>query len=91
MRGQVVALDELHDQGMAFNPVDRGDVRMIERREDLRFTGKARESLRVRSEELGQDFDCHVAIELGVARAIHLAHAAGAEDGEDCVGAETSA
>jgi hypothetical protein len=49
---EIVALDELHHEGSqapAFlEPVDRGDVRMIERGEDFRFALKTREPFRVR-------------------------------------------
>ena len=45
----------------------------------------------IAGEGLGQDLDRDVAIQLRVARAIHLAHAAGPEGREDFVGAEASA
>ena len=38
-----------------------------------------------REERRGQDFERHVALERGVACAVHLAHAALAEQGEDFV------
>ena len=69
----------------------RADVRMIQRGQRLRFALEAREPLGIGDEQLGQDLDRDVAIELRVARAIHLAHAAGAERGEDLVGAEARA
>ena len=43
-----------------------------------------------RGERSRQNLDRDVALELRVARAIDLAHAAGAEGGEDLVGPETS-
>ena len=55
------------------------DVRMVERRERLRFALEAREPLRIGGERGRQDLDRDVAIELGIARAIDLAHAAGAD------------
>ena len=42
-------------------------------------------------ERVGQDLDRDIAIELRVARAIHLAHAAFADRGGDLVGAEARA
>ena len=65
------------------------DVRMIQRRERLRFALEPREPLGIGGERLGQDLDRDVATELRVARAIDLAHAAGPEGGEDLVRADT--
>ena len=68
--------------------VDRRDVRMVQRREQLRLALEARESLGVAREERGQNLDRDVATELGVARPVDFAHAAGAEPGDDRVGSE---
>ena len=67
------------------------DVRMIERRENLRFTTEASEAFRMVRDLGQQDLERHVTIELGVMRAIHLAHPAGAEQGDDLVEAEARA
>ena len=75
--------------GRFFEPVDRRDVRMIERGEDLGLALEAGEALGVVCEQVGQDLERDVATELRVARAIDLAHAAGAEQREDFVGTET--
>ena len=64
---------------------------MIERREHLRFAAEPRQSIRIAGQERRQDFQRDVAIELGVARAIDLAHTPGAERGEDLIRAESSA
>ncbi len=64
---------------------------MIQRREGLRFAGETCEPFGVVHEEIGQDFDRDVAIQLRVAGAIHLAHTAGAQGGEDLVRAEADA
>ena len=64
---------------------------MIERGEDLRFALEAREAIGIVGEGLGQDLDRDVAIELRIARAIDLAHAAGPKGREDFVRAEASA
>ena len=58
---------------------------MVQRREDLRFALEPRQALGIVRERVGQDLDRDVAIELRVAGPIDLAHAAGAEGGEDLV------
>jgi hypothetical protein len=49
--GQIFALDELHDERLnavgVLESVDRGDVGMIERREDFRFTLKTRQPFNI--------------------------------------------
>ena len=67
------------------------DVRVVERREDLRFALEAREAIGIGGERVGQDLERDVAIQLRVARAIHLAHAAGAEQRNHFIGTDTSA
>ena len=69
--------------------VDRDDVGVRERRDRLRLGLEAGERVGVVDEVLGQHLDRHVALEAGVARAVHLAHAAGAERRQDLVRAET--
>ena len=83
---QVLTLDQLHHQcarfsgrAVPFEPVDVRDIRMVQRGECLRFAGEASQPLGVRREQFGQDLDRDAAIELRVARAIDLAHPAGAE------------
>ena len=81
--GEVVAFDELHDQranaARVLEAVDVRDVGMVQRREDLRFAFETGEPIGVVGEGGGQDLDRDVAIELRIARAIDLAHAAGAK------------
>ena len=74
-----------------FETVDRGDVRMIQRREGLGFARETRQSVGVGGERVGQHLDRDVAIQLRVARPIHLAHAAGPKGGQDFVRAKTCA
>ena len=62
---------------------------MIERGEQLRFALEPRETIRVADEGVGQHLDRDVAAQLGVARAIDLAHAAGAERRDDFIGPES--
>ena len=52
-----------------------------ERRE--RFLQEARDAIGIAADRLGQDLDRDVALQLRIARAIHLAHAAGADRVED--------
>ena len=54
---------------------------MRERGDGLGFALEPREGRRVRGERVRQDLDRDVAIQLRVARAVHLAHPAGAERG----------
>ena len=67
------------------------DVRVVERRREPRFAQQPGAGRVVVQRLGGQDLDGDFAPELGVARAVHLAHAARAERGEDLVVAETSA
>jgi hypothetical protein len=91
-RGQVLAVDELHDERGSedglFQAVDLRDVRVIERCERLRFALESRQPLRIVCERFGEDLQRDVAIELRVPRAIHLAHTTRAERGDDFVGTE---
>ena len=52
---------------------------MRQRRHRLRLALEPRQRRRILRQRLGQDFDGDVAIQLGVAGAVDLAHAAGAE------------
>ena len=64
---------------------------MIERGEQSRFALESRHAIGVGRERRRQDLHRDVAIELRVARAIDLSHPAGAERGENFVGAEACA
>ena len=55
--------------------VDGGDVRVVQRGEELRFALEARDALRVGANGVRQRLDGDVAPELGVPGAVHLAHA----------------
>ena len=88
-RRQRVALQVLHDQEVppvVLADVEQGaDVGVVEGRQQLRLALEAREALGIGDERRGQDLDRDVAIELGVARTIHLAHSACPERAEDFV------
>lgn len=89
------ALDELHHERLhatgLFETVDCGDVRMIQRGQRPGFTLEAREPISVVRERFGQDLDRHIPIELRIAGAIHLPHAAFADLSGDVVDAEARA
>ena len=67
---------------------DRDDVGMRERSDGLRFALEAGAPLRVVRERRRQDLDGDVAAQPRVFRAIHLAHAAGADRGDDFIRTE---
>jgi hypothetical protein len=73
------------DAATVFEPVDGANVRVVERRQEPGLTLKPRETIGVRDEDCRQHFYRDVAIELRIARAIHLTHAARAERGDDFV------
>jgi hypothetical protein len=83
LRGEILALDQLHDEARrgpaVFDAVDLRDVRMIERRERLRLALEPRQPFRIVGKDIRQDLDGDVAIESSVAGTIDLAHAAGAD------------
>ena len=64
---------------------------MIERGEDFGLALKPREAFAVSRYRFGQHLDRDVALELRIARAIHLTHAAHAERGDDFVRAKARA
>ena len=92
---EIVALDEFHhqraDASAVFQAIDVRDVRMVERGEDLRFALEPGEAIGIVGEGIRQHLHRDVAIELGVARAIHLAHAAFADLRGDLIRAKASA
>ncbi len=86
---EVLALDQLHHQEAQRSVplsrtrrrglvelVDRGDVRMIQRRQHAGFALEALQTFAVGSELVGQQLDRDVAAETGVTGAPHHAHAA---------------
>jgi hypothetical protein len=59
--------------------------------EVARFTLEAPQSIGIGGKRGGQHLDRHVALQPGVARAIHLAHSAGTDQMQDLVRTETIA
>ena len=80
---QRLALDELEHERLdvagLLQPVDRRDVRVVQRRQDLRLALEPRQPLRVLRHRLRQHLDRDVAVELRVPRPVHLSHPARAE------------
>src|SRR5436190_10426860 len=67
------------------------DILMVKRGKDLGFTSESSETIRIGSEQRGQDLQRNVATELRIAGAVDLSHSTGAEERDDFVGAEASA
>ena len=80
--------DEEVDAVLLADVEQRADVRVAERRDRARLALEALAQLRIAGERRGQDLDRDHAIEPGIARPIHFAHAARADEGDDFVGAE---
>src|SRR5262245_56880476 len=63
---------ELEDEGVhltaVLEPMNRGDIWMIERREHVRLASEPRKAIGVMRERFGQDLQRDVAIEFRVAR-----------------------
>ena len=64
---------------------------MIQRGRGARLLFEAAQTVGVGGEGRGQHFDGDIASEPRIARAIHLAHPAGSDEGDDLVRAETCA
>ena len=83
--------DEEADAVDLLEAVDRGDVRVVQRCEDVRLARESREPVGVLRECLGQDLEGDLALEARVARAPDLAHASGPERGENLESPEARA
>ena len=90
--GRQVAIKILPD-AFASDPdrIDRGDVRMIQRRERLRLAFEPRQAFGVRCERVRQNLDRDLATERRVRRPIHFTHSANADAGDHFVDAEPGA
>src|SRR5213593_990799 len=86
---QRLPLHQLEDEELRalgfFESVDRGDMRMIERGQQLRLALESSDPFRIFCEELGQSFDGDVAIELGVTGFVDFAHPTGTDGTENLV------
>ena len=74
-----------------FNREDGDDVRVVDRGERFRLASEAVEPRAIACDVGRQHFDGHIAPQPRIARAIDLAHAAGAQQREDFVEAKASA
>ena len=93
--GQILALNKLHDEcadvtGL-LEPVNNGDAGVVQQGQGPGFALEPRDAIRVGGERHWQDLDRDVAPQLGIARAIHLAHATGAQLRQYVVRAEAKA
>ena len=92
---QALALEQLGDEvGVSVcvaDVVDREDVRVIEEPGGSRLLLEAVQAIRVRGVLRGQHLEGNRTPEFRVGRAVHLAHAAGADGGHYFVRAETGA
>src|SRR5262249_17999991 len=82
---QRLALDQLHHQRALLDPINLSDVGMIESGQRPGFALEARHAVSVSREALRQDFDRHIAPELGIGGSPDFAHPTLAELGGDLV------
>jgi hypothetical protein len=91
-RPQRLAFQQLgNDVGraaLAADVVDGRDAGVVQQPRRARFLLEAPEALGVADDVRGKDLDRDLASEPGVARAVHLAHAARSEQAQDFVGAQ---
>jgi len=71
--------------------VNCGNVGVIQRGQDLRFTLKPRHPFGVTRERFWQDFRRDIAPELGIPGTIYFAHSARTNSSEDFIGADAIA
>jgi hypothetical protein len=93
--GQRLAIQVLHDEirgaPVVADVVERTNVRMRELRDRARLTIESLTKARIAGKGLGKNLDRHLAIQTGIARPIHLAHATSAERAADLVRAKSGA
>ena len=90
--GQRRPFDQFHHQGGravgVLQPVDGGDARVAERGQHPGLALEPREPIWMVGKGRQEDFDGDVALELRVARAVHLPHATRPDTAQDRVGPE---
>jgi len=72
-----------------FQPMNRGDVGVVQRGEQLGFALKPRQAIGIAGEGLRQYLDRNIALQPRVASPIDLAHPTDADEGDDLVRAQT--
>ena len=85
--GERRAVDQFKHEGTLFDAVDRGDVGVVQRCQNLCFARETGEAIGIGGEGVGENFDGDIAVELGVSGAVDNAHTAFAElrdDSEVC-------
>ena len=91
---EIVALDEFHHEGLdavgVLQPVDGGDMRVIQGGEHFRLALKTREPIVISRERWRQDLDGDLTLQPGVRPSIHLTHFTFANPGGHFVRAEAS-
>src|SRR5262245_40802136 len=84
---QCFAVNIFEDEGEPasrfLEAVNRRNVWMIERREDLGFTPESCEPFVVLHKHVGKNFECDISPELGIAGSIDLSHSTGPERPDD--------
>ena len=94
--GKRFPLDKLQDERAdgrpcavaLLEPVNGTDVRMFERRQNLRFSFESREPFRICGKNLWKNFQCNVTGKSRIARTIDLAHTTSAQNASDLVRAD---
>ena len=90
-----LALDQLEDDPAnpptLLDPMDRRDVRVVQRGQRAGLPLEAGEPIRIGRPHGGQDVDGDVTPQPSVTGTIHVAHAAGADERDDLVDAESGA
>src|ERR1051326_2371663 len=93
--GERRPFDELENQRRRvvrlLEAVNRRDVGMVERREELRFADESVEPIGIARKQDRQNLERDAAIEFDVARAIDLAHPAGADPLHDFIAGDATA
>ena len=70
--------------------VNCGDVRVVERGDDLRFPLESGDALAIEREVAREHLERDVSMKCGVVRTVHLTHAAGSDQCPNLVGAEVA-
>jgi hypothetical protein len=86
---QRLSFDKFHGQEersvCLFDRINRDDVGMIERRHRACFAPESRQRIGIVRHSLRQQFQRHVAPQLGIRSPVHFAHSAGSDGGNDLV------